>query len=397
MQDVLIIIADHPVTLAEAILGASGLALFLMFLMLVIVWRGQARRSDAEAMRADAEAMQAEQESLIERRMAELVRIQSEMTGRMQTMAEVFGSRQSSMLNHLSERMDGLGHRINQSMTETTKNTHEGLSKLNERLAVIDTAQKNITELSSQVVGLQHILANKQTRGAFGQARMEAIIQDGLPIGAYQFQATLSNGNRPDCVVAFPNGAAGLVVDAKFPLEAWNAIRAAEGVEMKRAAEAQFRRDVTKHVKDIAERYQIPGETQDTAFMFVPSESVFAEIHEGFEDIVQMAHRVRVVIVSPSLLMLSIQVIQSVLKDVRMREQAYLIQTEVMKLMEDVGRVDERVRKLQTHFVQTSKDVDDILISTRKLTSRGEKIEALEFGEEGSPAYDRQPDLLAGE
>ena len=390
MQDVLFFVGDRPITVAMLMLGAAALGVALLFLMLVLLWRGMRHRDAAEA---DQAMLGGE----FERRIGELVRIQSEMTGRMQTMAEVFGSRQSELLHGLSTRMDGLGHRIGQTMVESTRNTHENLVRLNERLAVIDTAQRNITELSSQVVGLQHILANKQTRGAFGQARMEAIVQDGLPMGSYQFQATLSNGNRPDCVVAFPNGAAGLVVDAKFPLEAWNAIRAAEGAERTRAAETQFRRDITKHLKDIAERYLIPGETQDTAFMFVPSESIFADIHERFEDLIQAAHRLRIVIVSPSLLMLSIQVIQSVLKDAGMREQAHLIQGEVMKLMEDLGRVDERVRKLKTHFDQASRDIDDILISTRKLTVRGEKIEALEFGEEGSPAYDRQPDLLAGE
>lgn len=388
MQDALFILGDRPITVAMLLLAAIALGLMLLIMMLLVQVRSARRR-------ALAETDQAIQGDEFERRIAELVRIQSEMTGRMQTMAEVFGSRQSELLQGLSNRMDGLGHRIGQSMVESTRHTHENLARLNERLAVIDTAQRNLTELSSQVVGLQHILANKQTRGAFGQARMEAIVQDGLPIGGYQFQATLSNGNRPDCVIAFPNDAAGLVVDAKFPLEAWNAIRASEGDA--RAAETQFRRDVVKHLKDIAERYLIPGETQDTAFMFVPSESIFADIHERFEDLVQAAHRLRIVIVSPSLLMLSIQVIQSVLKDAGMREQAHVIQGEVMKLMEDVGRVNERVLKLQTHFGQASRDIDDILISTRKLTARGAKIEALEFGDEGSPAYDRQPDLLAGE
>src|SRR5690606_35664813 len=224
------------------------------------------------------------------------------------------------------------------------------------------TAQNNIQALAGQVVQLQQILSNKQTRGAFGQSRMEAIVADGLPHGAYEFQATLSNGSRPDCLIRMPNGAPSLVIDAKFPLEAWNAIRAASesegGMEARRAAESAFRRDVEVHIKAIAEKYLIPGETQDTAFMFVPSESIFAEIHENFEALVQKAHRARVVIVSPSLLMLSIQVIQAVLKDARMREQAHLIQAEVAKLMQDVSRLDDRVRKLQAHFLQANKDID---------------------------------------
>ena len=232
---------------------------------------------------------------------------------------------------------------------------------------------------------LQHILANKQTRGAFGQARMEAIVRDGLPTSAYQFQATLRNGNRPDCLILFPNGGASLVIDAKFPLEAWNAIRAAETPEAKRAAESQFRRDTIKHVQDIADRYLVLGETQDTAFMFVPSESIFFDIHEHYEEVIQRAHRSRVVIVSPSLLMLSIQVVMSLLRDARMREQAHIIQQEVIKLMDDVGRLDERVRKLGLHFSQANKDVEDILVSSRKITSRGEKIKTVEV-EDGDAA-----------
>jgi DNA recombination protein RmuC len=253
-------------------------------------------------------------------------------------------------------------------MAEQTKSTHESLAKLQERLAVIDTAQGNIQSLAGQVVQLQAILSNKQTRGAFGQSRMEAIVADALPHGAYEFQASLSNGSRPDCLVRMPNGAPMLAIDAKFPLEAWNAIRAAEGADMQKAAAQAFRRDIEVHIRDIAEKYLLQGETQDTAFMFVPSESVFAEIHENFEAVVQKAHRARVVIVSPSLLMLSIQVIQAILKDARMREQ-------------DVGRVDERVRRLQTHFGQAARDIDDILVSTSKVTKRGQKIEALEFAE----------------
>ena len=218
---------------------------------------------------------------------------------------------------------------------------------------------------------LQAILANKQTRGAFGQSRMEAIIADGLPQGAYEFQATLSNGTRPDCLVRMPNNAPSLVIDAKFPLEAWNSMRETEQPEARKNAVAQFRRDMEIHIKDVSDKYLITGETQDTAFLFVPSESIFADIHEHFEALIQRAHRARIVIVSPSLLMLSIQVIQAILKDARMREQAHVIQGEVIRLMEDVGRLDERVRKLQTHFVQANKDIDDILVSSNKVTRRG--------------------------
>jgi DNA recombination protein RmuC len=361
------------ITLGQALGFVVFLVLVLFIALIVALWRAAKARSVAAAEAAD-HARDAEA------RMAGILQSQAEMQGRMGALAEVFGARQAELTQSIGQRLDAMTGRIGQTMTEQTKSTHESLARLQERLAVIDTAQGNIQSLAGQVVQLQAILSNKQTRGAFGQSRMEAIVADGLPHGSYEFQATLTNGSRPDCLVKMPNAAPSLVVDAKFPLEAWNAIRAAESPELQKVAAQAFRRDIEVHIRDIAEKYLIQGETQDTAFMFVPSESVFAEIHENFEALVQRAHRSRVVIVSPSLLMLSIQVIQAILKDARMREQAHLIQGEVIRLMEDVSRLDERVRKLQTHFGQASKDIDDILVSSSKVTKRGQKIEALEFG-----------------
>ncbi|WP_438620484.1 DNA recombination protein RmuC [Neoaquamicrobium sediminum] len=375
------------ITLGQALAGSVALALLLVLFLTLALLRSARSRAEAAA-----EASQRAREA--EARMAEIARAQAEMQGRMGTIAEVFGSRQAELTKSIGERLDGMSARLGHSITEQTKSTHENLAKLQERLAVIDTAQSNIQSLAGQVVQLQQILSNKQTRGAFGQSRMEAIVADGLPHGAYEFQATLSNNNRPDCLVRMPNGAPDLVIDAKFPLESWNAIRAAaesEGADAQKVAAQAFRRDVEVHIRAIADKYLIPGETQDTAFMFVPSESIFAEIHENFEAVVQKAHRARVVIVSPSLLMLSIQVIQAVLKDARMREQAHLIQHEVVRLMEDVGRLDERVRKLQTHFSQASRDVETILTSVDKVTRRGAKIEALEFGIEGGAPEADEP------
>ncbi|MEL6968429.1 MAG: DNA recombination protein RmuC, partial [Pseudomonadota bacterium] len=267
-----------------------------------------------------------------------------------------------------------------QSLAETTRNTQESLGQLKERLAVIDTAQGNITSLAQDVVGLQNILNNKQTRGAFGQSRMEAIVQDGLPMGAYTFQTTLSNNNRPDCLVHMPNNAPALVIDAKFPLEGWTAYHEMPGDEAKKSAGQRFAKDMDVHIKAISEKYLIAGETQETAFLFVPSESIFADLHEHFDGVIQRAHKARIVIVSPSLLLLSIQVIQALLKDARMREQAHLIQAEVGKFANDLRLLDERVRKLQSHFGQTTRDVDQILVSTEKLTRHGQRIEAMEFG-----------------
>lgn len=402
-SDTLLIIVNRAVTLGEALVLAGAFIIALLFLLLISAWRGGRRRAAHEAL---SRAQTAEMDV----RMADVIKAQAEMAGRMQTFAEVFGSRQQDLTRVLGERMDTMSHRLGQNMTESTRSTHENLKALAERLAVIDKAQSNITALSTQVVELQNVLANKQTRGAFGQARMETIIKDGLPHGAYGFQETLSNNNRPDCLIFMPNGAPSLVVDAKFPLEAWNSARHSDNPEEIRLAQTQFRRDMEKHIKDISERYFIAGETQDTAFLFVPSESIFADIHEHFEDIIQKAHRARVVIVSPSLLMLSIQVVQSVLRDQRMRDQAHIIQKEVVALMQDVVRLDDRVSKLQTHFSQANRDMEQILTSTKKISARGSRIDALDFdgeiemeparNEKRTPAFQphpAQPDLLAGE
>lgn len=363
------------ITLGQALAAGAALAGLLLLALGLSLWRSARARTLAAAESAER-AREAED------RLSDILKTQAEMQGRMATMAELFGSRQGEIARAMGERLDGMTHRLGQSIAEQTKATHENLTRLQERLAVIDAAQGNIQSLAGQVAGLQAVLSNKQTRGAFGQARMEAIVADGLPPGTFEFQATLSTGNRPDCLIRLPNGAPPLAIDAKFPLESFNSIRAAEGNEAQlKNAVAYFRRDMDVHIKAVADKYLLPGETQDTAFLFVPSESVFAEIHENHEAIVQKAHRARVVIVSPSLLMLSIQVIQSVLKDARMREQAHLIQGEVMRLMEDLNRLDDRVRRLQGHFGQTAKDIDDILVSTSKVTKRGQRIEALEFGE----------------
>jgi len=371
------------VTLGMALAATLGLVLLLVVLLVIALWRGARARGEAAAVAA-ASAQDAEA------RMTAILQAQAEMQGRIGAMSEVFGSRQAEFTQSVSQRLDAMTGRIGQTMSEQTRATHDSLSKLQERLAVIDTAQNNIQSLAGQVVQLQAVLSNKQTRGAFGQSRMEAIVADGLPQGGYAFQATLSNGSRPDCLVKMPNGAPQLVIDAKFPLEAWNAIRAAaEGDpagEQARAAAQAFRRDIEVHIKAIAEKYLIPNETHDTAFMFVPSESIFGEIHEKFEAVVQRAHRARVVIVSPSLLMLSIQVIQAILKDASMREQAHFIQHEVAVLMEDLGRLDDRVRKLQGHFALAAKDIEQIVTSTDKLTRRGQRIEALDFAPPSSEA-----------
>ncbi|MFZ0397284.1 MAG: DNA recombination protein RmuC, partial [Methyloceanibacter sp.] len=388
-----------PVLVLLGLLGFAALAL-LVLVVIVAVHMSRRRR---EARESDAQL--------------------AELKGRLQTLAEISVSRHGELARAVNERLDRMTHRVGSDLTETARKTTDSIAKLHERLAVIDSAQKNLTELSSNMVSLQEILANKQARGAFGQMRMEAIIQDGLPKGAFTFQATLSNGKRPDCLLHMPNTKAGVVIDAKFPLEGFEAFRVARGPEEKKEAARRVRVDVGRHVDAMAERYFLPGETQDTAILFVPSEAIYADLAEHFSDLVQKAHRARIVICAPNMLMLAVQTMQAILKDVKMREQAHLIQREVSRLMEDMGRLRERVLDLQRHFGQANDDIEKILTSSERIASRGHKIENLDFEGDGasgatgaengraaplaapSPRADeerrratvtRQPDLLAG-
>src|SRR5712692_5297842 len=278
-------------------------------------------------------AMRRRDEATMDRQMAELARLQAETAVRIEGMRDMLAGRQAELHRAVNERLDSVSHHLNQSMTTTRQHTVESLQKLNERLAVIDNAQRNIADLTSQVTSLQGVLANKQQRGAFGQGRMELIVQDGLPKDCYEFQFTLSNKCRPDCAVFLPDQRP-LTIDAKFPLEAVTALREAKTEDERKQAAARLRHDLARHIGDIADKYLIPGETQDLALMFVPSESVYAELHDGFDDIVQKAYRARVVLVSPSRLMLAIQVMQQIQKDSRMREAADKIHAEVGHLMD---------------------------------------------------------------
>jgi DNA recombination protein RmuC len=308
----------------------------------------------------------------------ELLQAQRDGAARLEAMIKMLADRQSQVQLAVNERLDSVSHRLGDSLQKTTQHTAENLHKLNERLAVIDSAQKNIAALATEVTSLQGVLANKQSRGAFGQLRMEAIIQDGLPKGAYEFQRTLSNRTRPDCCVFLPDKRP-MAIDAKFPLEAVTAHREAKSEDERKAAAARLRADVSKHIADIAEKYLIPGETYEVALMFVPSESVYAELYDGFDDLFQRAYRARVVIVSPSLLTLAIQMVQQIQKDARMREAADQIRDEVARLVKDVGLLGERVRKLQSHFNQASEDIRQAIVSIGKIEAHGERIQEVEL------------------
>jgi len=316
---------------------------------------------------------------------AELARAQTDIAARLEAMIGMVARGQSQLQHAVNERLDSVSHRLGDSLEKTKQHTVENLQKLNERLAVIDSAQKNITDLASQVTSLQSVLANKQSRGAFGQGRMEIIVRDGLPKSCYEFQYTLSNKMRPDCAVFLP-GQRPLIIDAKFPLEAMTAYKEAAGEDERRQAAARVRQDIAKHVADIAQKYLLPGETQDIALMFVPSESVYADLHDGFDDIVQKAFQAKVVILSPSLLMIAIHLIQQMRKEERMREAAGQIQVEVGRLIDDVTRMHERVLKLQQHFAQAGEDVRQIVISAEKIEKRGARISEVELEDEAGTA-----------
>ena len=292
---------------------------------------------------------------------------------------------QEALARTLGERLEALEKRMGDNMTDSATKTAASIACIGERLVVIDEAQKNISALSGHVVSLQLVLSNKQSRGAYGQAQMEEIVRDGLPSSLYDFQFTLSNRNRPDCVIHIPGNKALLVIDSKFPLEGFEGLRRAVSDEDKKLALAQVRATVAKHVTDIADKYLIPGEVQTPAIMFVPSESVYAELHDGFADVIQKAHRANVIVVSPNILMLAINTIQTVMKDARMREQADLIRKEVGVLLNDVRLLSDRVTKLQSHFNQADADIKNILISTGKITGRAERIEKVELAPPEGP------------
>ena len=386
---------DDPLALLAAFAAAAILA-FLVLIALTI--RQGALRAREARLREDlAHAAELELTEL-KGRLAQMTEItalrQEELTrtlnDRLDHAAQHLGSsvaqiteltalRQEELARTLNERLDRATQHLGTSVEETGRRTSENLAKLYERLAAIDTAQRTITELSGRVVSLQDVLANKQARGAFGQIRMEAIVEDGLPKGAYSFQPTLSNGRRPDCMIHLPYAPAGIVIDAKFPLEAFEALRQAHEETARREAQSRIKRDVAKHVEDISEKYFIPGETQDTAMMFVPSESVYAELHESFPDLIQKAHRARIVIVSPNMLMLAVQTMMAILKDVRMREQADVIQREVGLMLKDVSQLRGRILDFQRHYAQLGPDLEKIVASADKIAGRAARIDGVEL------------------
>ncbi len=335
------------------------------------------------------------QESDIAGRLAQMADSQAAVQAQL---AERLRAQENALAKALEERLESFSKRVGDRLQDSATRQQNSLTELRERLAVIDRAQKNITELSTQVVGLQDILANKQARGAFGEVQLRDIVEAVLPPSTYAFQATLGNGKRADCLLHMPNPPGAIAIDAKFPLESYEALRAADDATRPQAVR-DFSTSIRKHVRDIAERYIVPGETSDSALMFLPSEAVYAELHANFRGVVEESYRARVWIVSPTTLMATLNTIRAVWKDVRMTEQAGLIQVEVGKMLEDVERLDKRVDNLDKHFAQARKDVEEIRTSSLKITRRGERIGELELDEAELEAPALPPDVprIAGD
>lgn len=322
-----------------------------------------------------------------------------ELAGRLGQLADSQARATAQLTKSLEERLDAVSQRLGEGLEKSATTTAKTIGELQTRLTVIDEAQKHISELSGQVIGLQDILANKQARGAFGEIQLNAIVQNALPPSAYEFQTVLSNNRRADCLIKLPNPPGAIIIDAKFPLESYQALRNAPDDGARAAAARQFAADVLRHVAAIAERYIIAGETAESALMFLPSEAVYAELHASFQGVMEKAYAARVWIVSPTTLMATLNTVRAVLKDAQMREQAHVIQREVGLLLADVGRLDDRVGKLQTHFAQAEQDLKQIGISTAKITSRAERIEAVELEDPDAlaGATKSRPTLVAGE
>jgi len=358
-----------------AVLAAAG-AIVIVALVAVFRVTGRGQDNDKLLIVAETAAKLAEAQNLLTGRLSQMAEGQ---VAAQKLMAEQLQNQERAVTKMLDERLSDVTRRVAENLQKTSEKSTEAMGQLQERLAVIDAAQKNMADMSAEVVNLQNILSNKQARGAIGQTQMEDLVRNILPPSAYEFQATLSNGKRADCVIRLPNPPGVIAVDSKYPHEAFILLTKATDERMRAAAETTFRNDVLKHIKDIADKYIIPGETADSAIMFVPAESVFAELHDRFPAVVEEGFRRRVYIVSPTTLMATLNTVRAILKDARMREQAHIIQTEIGKMMEDVKRLDKRVEALSTHFDQAQKDVKEIRTSTEKIIKRGDSIENIQL------------------
>lgn len=375
---------DDPRVIAAI---AGFVAVVLIFWLLVAALRAAGRAADNVAPLAQSMGA-------LGQRVQSLADGQQQLAGGLAHVSEAQAAAQSSMLNLMEGRLADVSRQMGDALQGSATRTARSLGELQERLAAIDKAQANIEKLSGDVLSLQDILSNKQTRGAFGEIQLNDIVAKALPTDSYAFQVTLSNGKRADCLIQLPNPPGPIVIDSKFPLEAYEALRAAEtdreAVEAARMMKAAMR----AHIKAISEKYIIEGETADGALMFVPSEAVYAEVHANFADVVREGFNSRVWIVSPTTCMATLNTMRAILKDARMREQAGAIRRELHLLYADVERLGVRVDNLDRHFSQAQKDVADIKISAQKAGRRAQRLDNFDFEElapEGEVVHLSQP------
>ena len=369
---------DDPLTLIA--MGGAGLVLLILVLLVLAI------RASARAARSTAPL--GEQIDRIGARVQGLSDGQQQLAGGLNHVSEAQASSQSHMLQLMEKRLAEVTESMNQNLEGSARRTAQSLGDLQQRLRAIDKAQDNITKLSGDVLSLQDILSNKQTRGAFGEIQLTDIVTKALPSDSFTLQATLSNGKRADCLIHLPNPPGPICIDSKFPLEAYEALRrAATDAELAEAARF-LRNSVKKHIKDIADRYIIEGETADGAMLFLPSEAVYAELHGNFPEVVREGFAARVWIVSPTTCMATLNTMRAILKDARMREQAGAIRRELGLLFSDVDRLGTRVENLDRHFHQASKDISEIKISADKAGRRARRLDNFDF-EELAPETER--------
>lgn len=318
---------------------------------------------------------------MVHKTIDQLTQTQLQLAGQLKAVTDAQTANQTSILQAMERRFEEVQRAMGETLNGTSTRTARSLGELHQRLETIDRAQTKIEKLSGDVLSLQEILSNKQTRGAFGEIQLNDIVSKALPPDAYAFQTTLSTGARVDCLIHLPNPPGAISIDSKFPLEAYEAIRAAKSESELKAANSAMRNTVRAHIKAISEKYIIEGETAEGALMFLPSESVYAELHANFSDIVREGFEARVWIVSPTTCMATLNTMRAILKDARMRAQAGAIRKELSFLYKDVMRLEDRVGNLDRHFAQASKDVEDIKISAGKAGGRAKRLDRFEFDE----------------
>ena len=306
---------------------------------------------------------------------------QQQLTGSLRTITEAQSTSQTKLITVINERLAEVQNTMGESLQGSATKTARSLGELQQRLETIDKAQENIEKLSGNVLSLQDILSNKQTRGAFGEIQLEDIVSKALPPDSYSFQVTLSNGKRADCLLKLPNPPGSIVIDSKFPLEAYENLRNASNATEVTEAKRMMKPSVRAHIKAIYEKYIIEGETADSAMMFLPSEAVYAELHANFPQVVREGFEAKVWIVSPTTCMATLNTMRAILKDARMREQAGAIRTELGLLFKDVERMSDRVMNLDRHFVMASKDIEEIKISAKRSGNRARKLDNFDFEE----------------